>query len=526
MIKWKWIVLGDLTTHGGEVISAHGQTINAKIDGKYIACIGDWAWCPKCKKKVQIMTGADGSDGGPRMIINGRFAAREDDKLTDGSRLMSRGQNIAVHVCDGTPKGVLVAQAGNNSAAAAAYLAASRKNPASEAQKTEVLRAEMMDVDWDKTIPVARDNKTIGEVSWLEEWGWFERKYPPIDANRPGAYRIKGKQPPRFKASVRILKNKNVSGNFKLRGELNGLRFESEAPVSIAEGTAVKDIPMKILNHPDSLQHYAGLSTWELAEEGGEERVYRVDKKPRLELYFLYDTPAEFFKKGVWLEALEKMFNGAKVQGLKDEDAISAEVTRYLHSGDNKMVYDTKKGATYFGTWLNGIKTFKLMLYIRRKDSGNTYNTVNCYDQAAAVQAFCGCLGVKVRLVELSPFGYINTTNLVGVGACNNPVYGDKTYPPGKEIDSKDPNYSRRSYFGKHVFIETASGYIRDACVGPHIATEPFRTYLENVIDIGTTLYDDKFFIASGGANTKGAYFDELVRRKKNHAGVSEVEWE
>ena len=95
MAQRKFIVIGDKTTHGGTVISAWGQSINCMIDGKYIACIGDTVTCPKCKGTYTIIEGADGSDGGPRVMINGRPAAREGDKVSDGSTLLSSGQSIA-----------------------------------------------------------------------------------------------------------------------------------------------------------------------------------------------------------------------------------------------------------------------------------------------------------------------------------------------------------------------------------------------------------------------------------------------
>ena len=121
----KVLVLGDTTTHGGRIISAWGETIDVTIDGKHVVCKGDKVICPRCKGIHTILTGADGSDGEPRMIVNGRPVAREHDAISDGSYGMSEGQSILTHCCEGeaqqaaatgtgatpTRQGILVADA-------------------------------------------------------------------------------------------------------------------------------------------------------------------------------------------------------------------------------------------------------------------------------------------------------------------------------------------------------------------------------------------------------------------------------
>jgi hypothetical protein len=180
------------------------------------------------------------------------------------------------------------------------------------------------------------------------------------------------------------------------------------------------------------------------------------------------------------------MFKVAGVTGLAKPDEISTKVTWYCHSA-HEMRYDTKKGAPKFvADGYGGV--FKLMNYIKK-----VRKVVNCYDQAAAVQSLCGCLGVKVGWIFQDPFGYINTTNLVGVGPCNNPFYADTDAAGHYLYTNKpvvDPGDKNRSGFGNHAFVETASKYIRDACAGPFVGTDLLRDYLKKAIDIDRLLVD------------------------------------
>jgi uncharacterized Zn-binding protein involved in type VI secretion len=80
----RYIVLGDRTSHGGEVISAHeGKT----IDGIPVATVGCLVTCPKCKGTHEIVTGSK------RASYRGLALARERDKTSCGATLISRGQS-------------------------------------------------------------------------------------------------------------------------------------------------------------------------------------------------------------------------------------------------------------------------------------------------------------------------------------------------------------------------------------------------------------------------------------------------
>jgi hypothetical protein len=159
-------------------------------------------------------------------------------------------------------------------------------------------------------------------------------------------------------------------------------------------------------------------------------------------------------------------------------------------------------------------------------------NTVNCYDQSAAVQAFCACLGVNVTGIYQDPFGYIKTTKLVGVGDCNNPFYKSKRKkppvdprrvvlddPPVPDDDSKP----KRTGFGNHAFIENknAGAHIRDACAGPHTGEEDLRNYLESSIDL-----DYEGLLILGRRPTpeeKKSAFDRLMTKAARTMGIRKV---
>jgi hypothetical protein len=104
---------------------------------------------------------------------------------------------------------------------------------------------------------------------------------------------------------------------------------------------------------------------------------------------------------------------------MRNAQGLVARVARYCH-GRHNLRYDTNGGRTSYvlGPRPGGGGTFRLGSYLQR---GAT--RANCYDQAAAVQALCGAVGVSVNWRYLSPFGYINAADLLGIGQCNNPFY-------------------------------------------------------------------------------------------------------
>jgi uncharacterized Zn-binding protein involved in type VI secretion len=91
MAKRRFIVLGDVTSHGGTVITANSRMT---IDGKPVACVGDLVVCPRCSG-THVILGC-----GKKSTLDGREMACEGDPVSDGSYLISVGQANATHDVD------------------------------------------------------------------------------------------------------------------------------------------------------------------------------------------------------------------------------------------------------------------------------------------------------------------------------------------------------------------------------------------------------------------------------------------
>ena len=85
-----FIVMGDKTDHGGEVIEASGVT---DTHGKRIARVGDKVSCPKKGHNPAEIVSGDLT-----MIIDGKAAARHGDKTSCGATLIS-SQMVSTSAC-------------------------------------------------------------------------------------------------------------------------------------------------------------------------------------------------------------------------------------------------------------------------------------------------------------------------------------------------------------------------------------------------------------------------------------------
>jgi uncharacterized Zn-binding protein involved in type VI secretion len=80
----RYIVLGDRSSHGGEVISAHsGKT----LDGIPVATVGCKVTCPKCGGTHEIVSGSESAN------YLGLALAREGDMTSCGATLVAKGQS-------------------------------------------------------------------------------------------------------------------------------------------------------------------------------------------------------------------------------------------------------------------------------------------------------------------------------------------------------------------------------------------------------------------------------------------------
>jgi hypothetical protein len=191
-----------------------------------------------------------------------------------------------------------------------------------------------------------------------------------------------------------------------------------------------------------------------------------------------------------WASALD--FACLTAKGARSANAALTAITQKLFSGMG-FRYDTIWGSpSYCGHWSKG---FHLTNYLRRKRV-----KVNCYDQAYGVVTLGNLLGTVTRIAEIEPFGFLDGTDLVGVGFCNNPLFDGperikiQVYNEGK-VEEAVAHISRmaltgvdsvdRSRFDRHAFA-VSEGVVFDACAGPAFGEYSVSNYIERVVDHST----------------------------------------
>jgi hypothetical protein len=288
---------------------------------------------------------------------------------------------------------------------------------------------------------------------------------------RPGVHLIKGKGTESVTVKVKITENKNVSGSGKLEGKLGSIEFEGSCPTSVGEHS----VATTLKNVPDSIQHLQGDVTWTLDVPDLGSKI-TLTNSTRLELFVVLDTPSSFYASGVWVEALRFDCDKIGLTGMKTNEDVASKVTTYLH-GSHGLTYDTMSGAPSYGVSYNG-GAFLLDSYLKA-----ALTVVNCYDQAGGIQSLCGAVGVYLTWYYLEPFGYLKTSNLIGVGSCNNPFF--KSNGSKALVAAADP---KRTGFGNHAF-GGLTDKVLDACAGPHTGTETKAQYVSASVDGTAALY-------------------------------------
>ncbi len=303
-----------------------------------------------------------------------------------------------------------------------------------------------------------------------------------------------------LKVKVNVSRAVGVSGKATLKGTLMGrtdpLEFRGACPTTVGE----HEVDVTIAELPDTIAWYRGDIHWsiEVASSGAS---FELRRDTRAELFVVFAQPAAFYKKGVWAEALRFLFEKVNVGGSARPSAAVAKITDYCHSRHG-LRYDTSSGAPSYGCRSRG-GTFNLEGYLLA-----TMTVVNCYDQAAAVQSLAGTLGVagawNYQGVRPKVFGFINETNLIGVGSCNNPFYSSNGTAAVVAIDD-----AGRTAFGNHAFV-AVMGNIHDACAGPHTGTETPAQYLTASVDMAETRRRG-FTVAEAGDIVVGAGVTDVV---------------
>ena len=151
-------------------------------------------------------------------------------------------------------------------------------------------------------------------------------------------------------------------------------------------------------------------------------------------------------------------------------------------------------GASHYGVSFSG-GNFWVANYLLTRQT----RYANCFDQAAMLELCCSLQGGTSGTSWLYqwPFGFINTTNLVGVVnqsnnliPVNNPFFRDDTSHANVAED-----FPTRTAFGCHVYNghskpwQSTTDVIYDACGGPYLGAGNINHYLTKTIDTKTNLY-------------------------------------
>lgn len=323
------------------------------------------------------------------------------------------------------------------------------------------LKGEVIEVKWESGLKISYAKSTVSAPHW--QVGTNVDDGP--GSKKPAVYLINGKGSNTLTVKVKITENLNVTGTGKLTTQLGSLKIEGTCPTAVGEHT----VAATITNLPDYIAHEQGTVSWHLESPDLGKPLVLLNMT-RLEVFVVLDTPQPYYKPGVWTEALRFVCDTVNVAGLKVGSRVAETITKYCH-GSHGLSYDTVSGAPAYGVNGRG-GAFELGDYIKA-----ARKIVNCYDQAAAIQSLSGAVGVKLDWLFLQPFGYINTSNLIGVGMCNNPFFMSNGTTP--IVARTDPN---RTGFGNHAFGEL-TGKVLDACAGPHVGTEDRTQYCTASID-------------------------------------------
>jgi hypothetical protein len=224
------------------------------------------------------------------------------------------------------------------------------------------------------------------------------------------------------------------------------------------------------------LDHY-GDFTWFIEPQTTLQSI-RVSGTTRLEMYWLPGRPGLMFTRGVWVTLLRIL--APLVAAGVSEDEAAATLAGAVFSPKEPQYqkkYASKDGAAHYVQGRDG-GFFDISKYF-----GGATLPANCYDQAAALQTCLGAFGVISSWAFQEPFGFINTTNLLGYGNCNNPFF---LHNGTKLIVSENDPY--RTMFGNHSYL-IRSGKVLDTCQGPYVGKESIASYISTSIDLKTTLY-------------------------------------
>jgi hypothetical protein len=352
------------------------------------------------------------------------------------------------------------------------------------------LQAEVVRVTFNSPVLVARGQVPVPQPPhWEEGVDVNETEAGETEGSqRPAVYLIEGAGgSSQATVRVRLTRSRNVAGTGTLIGRLGQLIIEGTCPVT-PEG-AEHDVDARISvsrptseggRLPTSIHRYRGDMVWGLYVPDMNQTL--LLGTTRVEVYFVLGTPRNQIYQddvGVWVEALRFLCGRVGVEGTSTAARAAEQICRYCH-GSHGLKYDNVQGAPHFRVGRQG-GVFDLEGYLDPPAD----QRVNCYDQAAGLQALCGAVGVDLDWAFLEPFGDILETDLVGWGRCNNPFWASPGTTPQPVVPWNDPH---RSGFGNHAFCRLNPN-ILDSCAGPHTGNETAQQYLTASLDTRTPGY-------------------------------------
>lgn len=378
--------------------------------------------------------------------------------------------------------------------------AAVAKKP-SKAKEAWELSAKVTKLTLATSIPVTLEDRKVDAPHWTladkdgikQDWSnaaWKMRVVRRNYSKKPAAYSLAAGDM-KLDLEVEVKKSKNVQAEGRIVGTLGSLRVEGKCPTSV--GThAVKGLAMKW--PAGELGAAIGELSWKMQLDAPSTTLSLGSTF--VEIHFLHDKPGRMYPaSGVFAEVLRFAMLKACLHGKKGPEEIAGTAARRCLERVPGPKYDVFRGDTFYGATLTQIDarmlgasapgTVLVMLddFRIRKYAFVEETRANCYDQSAAVQCVCGAVGLSVEWMFMAPFGYINSTKLIGVkGKCNNPFHQNDDSLIWVPRD--DP---RRTAFGNHAFCRLA-GKVLDACAGPHTGTETLAEYIAAAIDHKTKL--------------------------------------
>jgi|HubBroStandDraft_1064217.scaffolds.fasta_scaffold02728_8 hypothetical protein len=351
--------------------------------------------------------------------------------------------------------------------------------------------ASIVEVAFRTPVLTARGGATVTQPHWSTAIAGAVNDGP--GSTHPATYLIRNRGVTTVNVKVRITASQGVrDATGTVTGVLGGIQITGTCPTNVGD----HDVAANIQQLPDSVNRVQGDMPWTFqTNSSGPVNLGST----RVELYFVLDSPGAIYQAtGVWVEVLRFCCDNANALGVQQKKVLAARVTTFCHDGHG-LTYDTTAGRPYYGTDGLGAGTFQLTDYLTNARGV----TVNCYDQASAIQVLAAAFGVHMSRLYMSPFGFINTTTLVSAITCNNPFFSSNGSAPVCAVD--DP---LRTGFGNHAFcqfldsqnadvsppsssggpptptpVPTSPALVADACAGPHTATETKQQYVTASVD-------------------------------------------